>query len=143
VQPTTPAPSSDTEPGAVATWQDVVARLSPDSHGLVAAIAQQWDTREVLMLGWMDAEALRRTLTEGRVTFWSRSRQEYWRKGDTSGHAQYVRSAALDCDDDTLLVEVEQIGAACHTGTRTCFDGRAIDVVVGAVPTEDPEESRE
>jgi phosphoribosyl-AMP cyclohydrolase len=96
--------------------------------GLLPAVIQQWDTREVLMLGWMDREALRRTLTEGRVTFWSRSRQEYWRKGDTSGHAQFVRSAALDCDADTLVVQVEQIGAACHTGSRTCFDGRGIDV---------------
>jgi phosphoribosyl-AMP cyclohydrolase len=98
------------------------------ADGLLPAVIQQWDTAEVLMLGWMDREALRRTLTEGRVTFWSRSRQEYWRKGDTSGHAQFVRSAALDCDADTLVVQVEQIGAACHTGTRTCFDGRGIDV---------------
>ena len=90
----------------------------------------------MLMLGWMDREALRRTLTEGRVTFWSRSRQEYWRKGDTSGHVQYVRSAALDCDADTLLVRVEQIGAACHTGTRTCFDGDPIDVVQGFPPAD-------
>jgi phosphoribosyl-AMP cyclohydrolase len=96
--------------------------------GLLPAVIQQWDTAEVLMLGWMDREALRRTLTEGRVTFWSRSRQEYWRKGDTSGHAQFVRSAALDCDADTLVVQVEQIGAACHTGTHTCFDGRGIEV---------------
>ena len=94
----------------------VLARATFDADGLLPAVIQQWDTREVLMLGWMDAEALRRTLTEGRVTFWSRSRQEYWRKGDTSGHAQYVRGAALDCDADTLLVQVEQIGAACHTG---------------------------
>ena len=122
---------------------EALSRAAFNSDGLLPAIIQQWDTREVLMLGWMDAEALRRTLTEGRVTFWSRSRQEYWRKGDTSGHAQYVRSAALDCDDDTLLVEVEQIGAACHTGTRTCFDGRAIDVVVGTVPGTEPEESNE
>ena len=101
------------------------------SDGLLPAVIQQWDTLEVLMLGWMDREALRRTLTEGRVTFWSRSRQEYWRKGDTSGHAQYVRSAALDCDADTLLVTVDQIGVACHTGTRTCFDGRDLEVLVG------------
>ncbi|MFT2816250.1 phosphoribosyl-AMP cyclohydrolase [Leifsonia sp. A12D58] len=122
---------------------EALSRAAFNSDGLLPAIIQQWDTREVLMLGWMDAEALRRTLTEGRVTFWSRSRQEYWRKGDTSGHAQYVKSAALDCDDDTLLVEVEQIGAACHTGTRTCFDGRAIDVVVGTVASTEPEESNE
>lgn len=103
-----------------------------NADGLLPAIIQQWDTREVLMLGWMDREALRRTLAEGRVTFWSRSRQEYWRKGDTSGHAQYVRSAALDCDADTLLVEVEQIGAACHTGSRSCFDVAPVEVVQGS-----------
>ena len=79
-------------------------RAAFNADGLLPAIIQQWDTGEVLMLGWMDREALRRTLTEGRVTFWSRSRQEYWRKGDTSGHVQYVRGAALDCDADTLLV---------------------------------------
>jgi phosphoribosyl-AMP cyclohydrolase len=74
------------------------------------------------MLGWMDDEALHRTLTTGRCTYWSRSRQEYWVKGDTSGHFQHVRSVALDCDADTLLVRVDQVGAACHTGARTCFD---------------------
>lgn len=101
--------------------------------GLLPAIIQDDATGDVLMLAWMDREAVRRTLTTGRVTFWSRSRQEYWRKGDTSGHRQYVRSVAADCDADTLLVRVEQIGAACHTGTRTCFDGRAISAV-----TDDP-----
>jgi phosphoribosyl-AMP cyclohydrolase len=100
----------------------IAARLKRDAHGLVAAIVQQHDTGEVLMLGWMDDEALRRTLGEGRVTFWSRSRAEYWRKGDTSGHVQLVRSVALDCDGDALLVRVDQVGAACHTGDRTCFD---------------------
>ena len=84
------------------------------------------------MLGWMDDEALRRTLSSGRVTFYSRSRQEYWRKGDTSGHVQYVQSVALDCDGDALLVRVHQVGAACHTGTRTCFDGRELDAAVGS-----------
>lgn len=105
--------------------------LKRDSAGLVAAIVQQFDTNEVLMLGWMDDEALHRTMTTGRVTFYSRSRQEYWRKGDTSGHVQWVKSLALDCDGDALLVRVDQVGAACHTGTRTCFDGRALDAVVG------------
>lgn len=100
----------------------VLARATFDANGLLPAIIQQWDSREVLMLVYMDAEALRRTLTEGRVTFWSRSRQEHWRKGDTSGHRQYVRGAALDCDSDTLLVQVEQVGAACHTGAHACFD---------------------
>ncbi|MDQ1216112.1 phosphoribosyl-AMP cyclohydrolase [Microbacterium arborescens] len=110
-----------------------IARVSFDANGLVAAIVQQHDTREVLMLAWMDAEALRRTLTSGRVTFWSRSRQEYWRKGDTSGHIQLVRGARLDCDGDAVLLLVEQVGAACHTGTRTCFDADDLDPVV-AVP---------
>ncbi|GAA1774364.1 phosphoribosyl-AMP cyclohydrolase [Agromyces lapidis] len=118
------------------TAEQALDRAVFNEQGLLPAVIQQWDTGEMLMLGWMDREALRRTLTEGRVTFWSRSRREYWRKGDTSGHAQYVREAALDCDADTLLVKVEQIGAACHTGTRTCFDGDPIEVVVGHPPND-------
>ena len=114
----------------------VADRLKRDEHGLVAAIVQQHDSREVLMLGWMDDEALHRTLTTGRVVFWSRSRQEYWRKGDTSGHAQYVKAVSLDCDGDALLVEVDQVGAACHTGAHTCFDaGGPLPAVVGTRPT--------
>ncbi|MFN8098160.1 MAG: phosphoribosyl-AMP cyclohydrolase [Dermatophilaceae bacterium] len=100
----------------------IAARLERDRQGLVAAIVQQHDTHEVLMLGWMDDEALHRTLTSGRVTFWSRSRGEYWRKGDTSGHVQHVKSVALDCDGDAVLVRVDQVDGACHTGSRTCFD---------------------
>ncbi|NNC10570.1 phosphoribosyl-AMP cyclohydrolase [Planctomonas sp. JC2975] len=110
-------------------------RVRFDDKGLLTAVIQQWDSKEVLMVGWMDREAFLRTMTEGRVTFWSRSRQEYWRKGDTSGHAQYVRGAALDCDGDTLLVRVEQIGAACHTGTRTCFDADQLHPVEIDVPS--------
>ncbi len=113
------------------TLDERIARVAFDADGLVAAIIQQHDTREVLMLAWMDAEALRRTLTTGRVTFWSRSRQEYWRKGDTSGHIQLVRGARLDCDGDAVLISVEQVGAACHTGTRTCFDADDLDPLVG------------
>ncbi|MCD1144047.1 phosphoribosyl-AMP cyclohydrolase [Kocuria sp. LUK] len=116
--------------GTAALDPAVAARLKRDPAGLVAAVVQQHDTKEVLMLGWMDDEALRRTLTEGRVTFWSRSRQEYWRKGDTSGHVQHVRAVSLDCDGDALLVQVDQSGPACHTGTRTCFDGRDLGAVV-------------
>lgn len=104
------------------TVDEALASARFGADGLLPAVIQQHDSREVLMLGYMDAEALRRTLTEGRVTFWSRSRQEYWRKGDTSGHIQEVRSAALDCDGDTLLVQVQQHGPACHTGARSCFD---------------------
>ncbi len=112
---------------------DLAARLKRDADGLVCAVVQQHDTHEVLMVGWMDDEALHRTLTSGRVTFWSRSRQMYWRKGDTSGHVQHVRSVALDCDGDAVLVRVDQVGAACHTGTRSCFEaGGDLGAVVGS-----------
>jgi phosphoribosyl-AMP cyclohydrolase len=110
---------------------EIAARLKRSPDGLIAAIAQQHDTGEVLMLGWMDDEALHRTLTTGRCTYWSRSRQEYWVKGESSGHAQSVRSVALDCDGDVVLVKVDQTGAACHTGDRTCFDA---DVLAVSVP---------
>ena len=109
----------------------IAARLKRDEHGLLAAVAQQWDTGEVLMVGWMDDEALRRTLTSGRATYWSRSRQDYWRKGDTSGHVQLVREVRLDCDGDALLLKVDQIGGACHTGDRTCFDADLLTAAVG------------
>jgi len=91
--------------------------------GLVPVIAQQWDTGVVLMLAWMDSEALRRTLATGRATYYSRSRQQYWVKGDTSGHRQRVREIALDCDGDAVLIKVDQHGPACHTGSLSCFDG--------------------
>ncbi len=100
----------------------VAARLKRDPHGLVPAVVQEASTKDVLMLAWMDDEALRRTLETGRATYWSRSRQEYWVKGETSGHAQHVREVRLDCDGDTLLLVVDQTGAACHTGAHTCFD---------------------
>ncbi|MGW9557622.1 phosphoribosyl-AMP cyclohydrolase [Nocardiopsis sp. NPDC055551] len=101
---------------------DIAARLKRNPDGLVPAIVQQHDTGEVLMLAWMDDEALHRTLTTHEGTYWSRSRGEYWVKGATSGHTQRVVSVALDCDGDTLLVRVDQTGAACHTGDHTCFD---------------------
>jgi phosphoribosyl-AMP cyclohydrolase len=104
----------------------VAARLKRDERGLVVAVVQQHDTGEVLMVGWMDDEALHRTLTTGRSTFWSRSRQAYWVKGETSGHEQHVKSVALDCDGDSVLVRVDQLGAACHTGDRSCFDAVAL-----------------
>ncbi|MGQ0630143.1 MAG: phosphoribosyl-AMP cyclohydrolase [Sporichthyaceae bacterium] len=104
-------------------------RLCRDAHGRFPVIAQQWDTGEVLMLAWMDDEALHRTLTSGRVTYFSRSRGEYWVKGETSGHRQWVREVRLDCDGDALLVAVDQEGPACHTGTRSCFT----DVVPASV----------
>ena len=110
----------------------LAARLKRDANGLVAAVIQAYDTLDVLMVGYMDDEALRRTLTTGRVTFWSRSRREYWRKGDTSGHVQYVKEVRLDCDGDAILVKVDQVGAACHTGARSCFDeGGLVPAVQG------------
>lgn len=99
-------------------------RVTPvryDADGLVPVVVQQWDTGEVLMVAWMDAEALRRTRETGRATYWSRSRQEYWVKGETSGNPQAVREIRLDCDGDTVLLLVDQTGVACHTGARTCF----------------------
>lgn len=100
----------------------IAARLKRDAAGLVTAVIQDAESRDVLMVGWMDDEALHRTLTTGRGTYWSRSRQEYWVKGETSGNTQAVREVRLDCDGDTLLVLVDQTGPACHTGARTCFD---------------------
>jgi phosphoribosyl-AMP cyclohydrolase len=123
-----------TNPGQPGLDPAIAARLKRNGNGLVPAIAQQHDTGEVLMLGWMDDEALRRTLTTGRCTYWSRSRQEYWVKGETSGHAQWVQSVALDCDGDTILVQVDQDGAACHTGDRTCFDADRLDALQATRP---------
>lgn len=100
----------------------IAERLQRNDAGLVPAIVQQHDSREVLMLAWMNDDALQRTLTTGRATYWSRSRQELWIKGETSGHRQWVREVRLDCDGDTLLVLVHQEGPACHTGAHTCFD---------------------
>jgi phosphoribosyl-AMP cyclohydrolase len=105
----------------------IAERLKRDDHGLVVAVVQQHDTKEVLMVGWMDDEALHRTLTSGRATYWSRSRQEYWVKGETSGHRQWVKEVRIDCDGDALLLTVEQEGAACHTGDRTCFDAGLLE----------------
>ncbi len=99
-----------------------LADISFGADGLVAAIVQEQETHEVLMLAWMDDEALRRTLDTGRTWFWSRSRQEYWCKGETSGNRQHVREVRYDCDGDVVLVSVRQEGSgACHTGARTCF----------------------
>ena len=95
--------------------------LKFDEKGLIPAIVQDHYTKQVLTLAYMNAETLALTIAEGRTVFWSRSRQELWRKGDTSGHYQYVKSLDIDCDRDTILAKVEQIGAACHTGHRSCF----------------------
>ena len=95
--------------------------LSFDDLGLIPAIVQDADNGEVLMLAWMNRESLDATIEEGRTVFWSRSRQELWRKGETSGNVQHVEEIRLDCDADVLLVRVHQLGAACHTGERSCF----------------------
>ncbi len=105
-----------------------VAELVFDDSGLIPAIAQQWDSGDVLMLAWMNRQAIRQTLETGRATYWSRSRAELWRKGDLSGHIQIVKSVARDCDSDALLVRVDQTGAACHTGLRSCFDTEAVEL---------------
>lgn len=99
-----------------------------DAAGLVPVIAQQHGSGEVLMLAWSNADTLRETLTTGRGVYYSRSRACRWVKGETSGHVQHVRGARVDCDGDTVLLEVDQEGAACHTGSRTCFDEIALTV---------------
>ena len=106
----------------IAATADQLATVRFDAHGLVPAIVQDDDDGQVLMMAWMNAETLAMSLAEGRTVFWSRSRREVWRKGDTSGDRQYIRSASYDCDGDTLLFRVFQEGrGACHTGERSCF----------------------
>jgi len=100
----------------------IASKLKRDANGLFAAIAQERGTGKVLMLAWMDDEALARTLETREATYYSRSRDEHWVKGATSGHTQYVHSVRLDCDGDAVLLEVDQVGGACHTGDHTCFD---------------------
>lgn len=111
------------------------ATLRYDTHGLVPAIAQDHETGEVLMLAWMTREAVARTLATGRVTYWSRSRQAFWVKGETSGHLQHLVEMRVDCDRDCLLVLVRQEGPACHTNRRSCFytalkDGEEVEIMV-------------
>jgi phosphoribosyl-AMP cyclohydrolase len=98
--------------------------LKFDSNGLIPAIIQDYKTKDVLMLAYMNKESVRRTIKLGKTCFWSRSRKEYWVKGMTSGHFQFVKSIAYDCDMDALLIKVRQIGVACHTGKRSCFFGK-------------------
>ena len=100
----------------------IASKLKRDANGLFAAIAQERGSGRVLMLAWMDDEALARTLATREATYYSRSRDEHWVKGATSGHTQYVHSVRLDCDGDAVLLEVDQVGSACHTGKHTCFD---------------------
>ncbi|QWF83169.1 phosphoribosyl-AMP cyclohydrolase [Amycolatopsis sp. CA-230715] len=106
----------------------IAARLKRNADGLICAVVVDHTTSDVLMVAWMDDEALDRTLTTRRGTYYSRSRQRLWVKGETSGNVQHVREVRLDCDADTVLVRVDQEGPACHTGTRTCFDA---DILLG------------
>jgi phosphoribosyl-AMP cyclohydrolase len=99
----------------------IAGRLKRTADGLVCAVVQRRGSGEVLMVAWMDDEALHRTLTTGRATYWSRSRQVHWVKGETSGHTQHVHEVRLDCDGDAVLLIVDQVGPACHTGSATCF----------------------
>lgn len=101
---------------------DIASRLKRTPDGLVCAVVQERTTRDVLMVAWMNDDALHETLTTGRAVYWSRSRGELWRKGDTSGHVQHVHGVEIDCDGDALLITVTQEGPACHTGTTRCFD---------------------
>jgi len=101
---------------------DIAARLKRNDAGLIAAVAQERSTGDVLMVAWMDDDALARTLETREATYFSRSRNQHWVKGETSGHTQHVHEVRLDCDGDTVLLVVDQKGAACHTGTHTCFD---------------------
>ena len=122
--------------------QDVIDSVAFNADGLVMAIAQQHDTGEVLMAAWMNADALRETLAEGRVCYWSRSRGKLWRKGESSGQTQRLVELRLDCDGDCLLLLVDQTGVACHTGRRNCFfraarDGKLVSI---AEPEVDPKD---
>ncbi len=105
---------------------DLIAAVPALADGLVPAVAQQWDTGEVLMVAWVDAAALERTVRTGLATYYSRSRQQLWTKGETSGHVQRIRGIRVDCDGDTLLYSVDQSGPACHTGTHSCFTDRVL-----------------
>jgi phosphoribosyl-AMP cyclohydrolase len=105
----------------------VVDRLKFDGNGLVPVVVQDAGNEQVLMVAYMNREAVERTLATGKATYWSRSRQEFWVKGATSGHFQYVQEMLVDCDGDCLLIKVEQVGAACHTGCRSCFFRAAND----------------
>lgn len=123
-------------------WTQVLSTLKLNSDGLIPAIAQQHDTGEVLMMAWMNRDALTETLATGRVCYWSRSRQSFWRKGESSGQVQHLKEARLDCDGDTLLLLVDQTGPACHTGRKSCFYNAIREELVEVIsePMIDPEE---
>lgn len=127
--------------GSVLPWAEVIPHLPFDGEGLIPAIAQQYDSGEVLMLAWMNRAAIEETLATGRVCYWSRSRRRLWRKGETSGQAQHLKELRLDCDGDTVLLLVDQQGPACHTGRRSCFYNAVRDEHVEVIsdPLIDPQ----
>lgn len=130
------------QPGDSLPLGQVLDGLPWNSDGLLPAIAQQYDSGEVLMMAWMNREALEETLRTGRVCYWSRSRQQLWRKGESSGQVQMLKEMRLDCDGDTILLKVDQTGPACHTGRRDCFYNlvQGDRVVVDKAPLIDPKE---
>lgn len=121
---------------------DAIAALKYNDDGLIPAIAQQHDTGEVLMMAWMNQASIEETLKTERVCYWSRSRQAYWRKGESSGQVQMLKELRIDCDADTLLIKVDQTGPACHTGRRNCFYQviEGDNVIIDAEPLIDPAE---
>nr|WP_246261680.1 phosphoribosyl-AMP cyclohydrolase [Thiomicrorhabdus cannonii] len=120
----------------------IKTQIKFDHNGLVPAIAQQFDSKEVLMMAWMNLQALEETLKTGRVCYWSRSRQNYWRKGEESGQVQILKELAFDCDGDAILLQVDQTGPACHTGRRSCFYNAVHDgkLEISSDPLIDPSE---
>ncbi len=127
--------------GEARPLEDVLESLTYNEDGLIPAIAQQYESGEVLMMAWMNRASIEETLQTGRVCYWSRSRQAYWRKGESSGQVQDLKSMAFDCDGDTILLKVDQTGPACHTGRRSCFFHRVDGgrVVIDSDPLIDPE----
>jgi len=134
--------NENARPGEGLCWQQVLDSLPFNAEGLLPAIAQQHDTNEVLMMAWVDREALAETVRTGRVCYFSRSRGKLWRKGESSGQAQHLRELRLDCDGDAILLRVDQRGPACHTGRRSCFYNvlQGDRVVVNEAPLVDPDE---
>lgn len=123
-------------------WKALKPQIKFDENGLIPAIAQQFDSKEVLMMAWMNLQSFEETLKTGRVCYWSRSRQNYWRKGEESGQVQLLKELAFDCDGDTILLTVDQTGPACHTGRRSCFYSavQGSEVTITSDPLIDPSE---
>lgn len=128
--------------GTQLQWEQILEKLPFNSEGLLPAIAQQFDSHEVLMMAWMNKESLLETLQTKRVCYWSRSRKKLWRKGEESGQVQHLKNAFLDCDGDTLLLKVDQTGPACHTGRRSCFffEIKTDTVEIASNPLIDPQQ---